>query len=59
MIYEVEISSVAEAEADQAFLWWSQVASLEEAKRWYAGLLAAIDSLSQMPKRCAIAKENE
>jgi plasmid stabilization system protein ParE len=59
MTYRVEISSVAEAEADKAFLWISQVTSPERASRWYEGLLKAIASLSKMPKRCSLARENE
>lgn len=59
MRYQIEISSVAEAEADSAFLRMSQVISLERARRWYEGLLRAIESLSEMPKRCPLAREND
>ena len=58
MTYRVEISSVAEAEADQAFLWMAQQISQDAAKRWYQGLLQAIGSLAEMPKRCPLAPEN-
>jgi plasmid stabilization system protein ParE len=58
MTYQVEISSVAEAEADQAFLWMAQQISQEAAKQWYQGLLQAIESLAKMPKRCPLAPEN-
>ena len=37
MKYHIEISSVAEAEADSAFVWISQVTSPERAKEWYEG----------------------
>jgi plasmid stabilization system protein ParE len=59
MKYRIEISSVAEAEADSAFLWLSQVTSPIQASQWYSGLLQAIESLSQMPKRCPLARENK
>lgn len=59
MRYRIEISSVAEAEADGAFLRLSQVISPAKASQWYSGLLQAIESLSQMPKRCPLARENE
>lgn len=59
MRYTIEISSVAEAEADTAFLSMSKVTSPEYASRWYAGLLKAIECLSEMPKRCSLARENE
>jgi plasmid stabilization system protein ParE len=58
MEYRVEISSVAEAEADSAFIRLSQLISPTRASEWYSGLLQAIRSLSQMPKRCTIAREN-
>ena len=59
MKHRIEISSVAEAEADSAFLRLSQVTSPVKASQWYSGLLQAIESLSQMPKRCPLARENE
>jgi plasmid stabilization system protein ParE len=59
MKYRIEISSTAEAEADKAFLQLSQITSPEKASQWYAGLLRLIESLSQMPKRCSLAREND
>jgi plasmid stabilization system protein ParE len=59
MNYCIEISSTAEAEADHSFLQLSQVSSPTKASQWYAGLLEAISSLAQMPKRCPLARENE
>ncbi len=59
MKYRIEISSVVEAEADSAFLRLSQITSPTRASQWYAKLLQAIESLSQMPKRCLLARENE
>ncbi|NES17392.1 MAG: type II toxin-antitoxin system RelE/ParE family toxin [Symploca sp. SIO3E6] len=59
MKYPIEISSVAEEEADSAFLRLSQVTSPTQASQWYAGLLQAIESLSQFPKRCPLARENK
>jgi plasmid stabilization system protein ParE len=58
MRYHIEISSVAEAEADNTFLRLSQVTSPEKARQWYSGLLRSIESLSQMPKRCPLARED-
>ena len=59
MKYRIEISSAAEAEADSAFLRLSQVTSPVKASQWYSGLIQAVESLSQMPKRCPLAPENE
>lgn len=59
MSYRVEISSIAEAEVDNAFLRLSQVISPEKARQWHQGLLKTIESLSEMPKRCPLARENK
>jgi plasmid stabilization system protein ParE len=58
MTFHVEVSDIADAEADQAYLWLSQ-RSPELAGRWYQGLLAAYESLSEFPTRCPLAPENE
>lgn len=58
MSYRIEISSMAEGEADSAFLRISQITSPEKARQWYEGLLKAIESLSEMPKRCPLARED-
>ena len=59
MKYRIEISSIAETEADSAFLRLSQITSSTQASQWYSKLLEAIESLSQMPKRCPLARENK
>jgi plasmid stabilization system protein ParE len=59
MKYQIEISSVAQAEADSAFLRLSQITSPEKARWWYSGLLQAIESLSHFPKRCLLAGEDK
>ena len=59
MKYRIEISSIAEAETDRAFLNLSQLTSSVKASQWYGGLLEAIESLSVMPNRCSLARENK
>jgi plasmid stabilization system protein ParE len=59
MKYRIEISSLAEAEADRAFLSLSRLTSPAKASQWHGGLLAAIESLSVMPSWCPLARENE
>ncbi|NER45166.1 MAG: type II toxin-antitoxin system RelE/ParE family toxin [Symploca sp. SIO1A3] len=54
-----KISSTAESEADGAFRQLSQFTSPIRAIPWYSKLLQAIESLSQMPKRCPLARENK
>jgi len=58
MTYRVDVSSTAKAEADAAFLNFSQYASPERAKDWYQQLITAIASLKIMPRRCPMAREN-
>ncbi|MEM8504591.1 MAG: type II toxin-antitoxin system RelE/ParE family toxin [Cyanobacteria bacterium P01_D01_bin.1] len=59
MTYRVDLSSVAKAEADAAFLSFSQYTTTEKAQGWYKGLIKAISSLKTMPRRCVIAREND
>jgi plasmid stabilization system protein ParE len=59
MKYRIEVSSIAEAEADGAFLNLSQLTSPVTASQWHSGLLEAIGSLCVMPTRCSLARENK
>ena len=59
MSHRVDISSVAKAEAEAAFLSFSQYATAEQSQKWYQGLIKSISSLQVMPRRCAIAREND
>ncbi len=45
MTYRIDFSSVAKAEADSAFLNFSQYNTPESAQAWYQGLIKAISSL--------------
>jgi hypothetical protein len=58
MTYRIDLSSIAKAEADAAFLNLSQYTAIESARVWYQGLIKAISSLETMPYRCSIAREN-
>ncbi|MEB3292106.1 MAG: type II toxin-antitoxin system RelE/ParE family toxin [Synechococcales bacterium] len=58
MTYRIDFSSIAKAEADAAFLRFSQYTSPERSQSWYQGLIKAISSLQEMPRRCPIAPEN-
>lgn len=59
MIYRLDVSSVASDEADRAALNIANMLGVDRAKNWYEGLLLAMDSLTTMPRRCALARENE
>ena len=58
MAYRVEISAPALIDAEKVFLWIREN-SPEKAKDWYEGLLKAIFSLEQFPKRGSIALESK
>jgi plasmid stabilization system protein ParE len=58
MSYRIDFSSVAKAEADAAFLSFSQVTAPDRAQAWYQSLIKAIASLQEMPRRCPLAREN-
>jgi plasmid stabilization system protein ParE len=57
MSYRVETSEAAEAEAEALYLWILRRAP-ERAAAWYEGLLAAVASLADFPRRCPLAREN-
>jgi plasmid stabilization system protein ParE len=57
-IYEVRLTEPAEMEVDAVYLGWIQ-SGLQVAEQRYAGLLRALDSLSQFPGRFAFAPESE
>lgn len=57
-MYRIDFSSIAQSEADAAFLNFSQFTTPERAQAWYQGLIKAISSLQEMPRRCVLAREN-
>ena len=59
MNYRVELTARAELEIDQAYVWWAENRSAEQAQRWYAGIHAAISDLSASPTRRPLAFEND
>ncbi|MEM1172201.1 MAG: type II toxin-antitoxin system RelE/ParE family toxin [Cyanobacteria bacterium P01_H01_bin.35] len=59
MEYQVEITDVALAEAEEAYLWMMEQLSPQNAEKWFDGLIDAIESLNKSPKRCSLALENE
>jgi plasmid stabilization system protein ParE len=57
MKYRIEITSEAEWEIKEAYLWIHRD-SPANAARWRRGLLEAVRSLSQQPMRCQLAPES-
>lgn len=58
MTYRVEFTEQAQGDARAAYRWMVAEHSLERAAEWYHGLVEAIDSLEQFPRRFPLAPEN-
>lgn len=58
MTFQVEITPVAEAQIEQAYCWYRERNS-EFADRWFRGLMNAIATLQEQPRRCVLAVEHE
>lgn len=58
MTFQIEITPVAEAHIEQAYCWYRERNS-EFADRWFRGLMNAIATLQEKPRRCALAIEHE
>lgn len=57
MTYQVIIEAPAQADLEEVYRRLA-ANSLEQAARWYNGLVDAITSLATRPQRCAFAPEN-
>jgi plasmid stabilization system protein ParE len=58
MTFQVEITSIAEAQIEQAYRWY-QERNPEFADRWFRGLMDTIATLQEKPQRCALAVEHK
>jgi plasmid stabilization system protein ParE len=58
MTFQVEITPIAEAQIEQAYQWYREH-NPEFADRWFRGLMNAIATLQEKPRRCALAVEHE
>jgi plasmid stabilization system protein ParE len=58
MVYEVELSARARSDAEEAYQYIARDWPTR-AKRWYVGLLDAVESLARNPERCGIAPEGK
>lgn len=57
-MYTVILEAPAIVEAEEAYLYIRQDAPMA-ADRWFNGLIDAVNSLEEMPRRCPLAPENE
>ena len=58
-MFEVRITAHAEDDILQNFTWWRDNRDADQAAEWYDSIYPAINSLSQMPRRCAFAREQD
>lgn len=59
MTYDVVLTRKAERQITSAARWWAKHRSLQQAERWYQGLMHTLNSLAQDPQRCPLAPEHE
>lgn len=57
-MFIVEVTEQASREAEEAYLWMKET-SPEAAADWFEGLVEAVNSLANFPKRCALAPESK
>jgi plasmid stabilization system protein ParE len=58
MTFQVELTSVAEIQIEQAYLWYRD-RNPEFADRWFRGLMNTIATLQEKPQRYALAVEHK
>ncbi|NJO43500.1 MAG: type II toxin-antitoxin system RelE/ParE family toxin [Cyanobacteria bacterium RU_5_0] len=58
MVFQVEITPLAEAPIEQAYRWHREH-NPDFADRWFRSLMNAIATLHEKPQRCALAVEHE
>lgn len=58
MAYRVRLSLQARQDVQETADFLRDNAGVERARKWKNGVLEAIESLSEMPSRCAVAEES-
>ena len=59
MAYRVVVTDKAEADVESVLKWFHNQQATEAGSRWYALLMARLDTLENHPERCALAAESE
>lgn len=57
MKFQVRISARAERDVDNVLHWFRQQRATTAGGRWFAKLMARIDTLEKQPDRCRLADE--
>jgi plasmid stabilization system protein ParE len=58
-VFDVAITPRANADIQSNFDWWRDNRSVDQAEKWYVGVLSAIESLSHLPQRCLIVRNTD
>lgn len=58
MAYSVKLSPQARRDVQETADFLRDNVGIERARKWKNGIIAAIESLSEMPSRCAVAEES-
>ena len=58
MTFPVEITPIAEAQIEQAYCWYRE-RNPDFADRWFRGLMNAIATLQEKPRRCPLTVEHD
>ena len=59
MAFRVDISPRAFNDLDEIARYIKEQASSEQAEEWFNGMIAAIQTLEDLPNRCRVADESE
>jgi plasmid stabilization system protein ParE len=59
MAYRVVLTDKAEADVESALKWFHDQRATDAGGRWYAQLMARLDTLEKHPERCSLAAESE
>jgi plasmid stabilization system protein ParE len=57
--YRVRLTEKAEQDVDGVLEWFRDQAAMSAGGKWFAQLMATIDTLETMPERCGLAAESE
>lgn len=58
MAFQVEITLPAEAQIEEAYVWYRS-RDADFADQWFRGLMNAVATLQKSPRRCSLAPEHE
>jgi plasmid stabilization system protein ParE len=58
MTFQVEITAPAEEQIEKAYLWYRNH-DAAFADQWFRGLMNAVATLQESPRRCALALEHK